>query len=565
MRTKFFGFLATLSVAISCGGDSATTSSTTSTGTHDDTNSASSGGPMACVPGQQVECACIGGATGVQKCLPDGSGFEDCQGCPSGTGGAGGTDCSASSTGAAGAGTGGAGGAFCPCTPGTELACNTACGTVGKVICTADCQIPNNCVPPTETCNGQDDDCRNGADDIFECIQGAIIPCSTACGTIGTHTCSAACTLPIACNPPAETCNAIDDDCSGVADDGLPLFGEPFSIGGADARRPKAAYSGSAYGVSYLDITPDSWKVKLQRFDSAGMLLGSAIEVDGVTAGIPDISWNGSAFGIAWAETYTGSGVYFRTYSESGVALSPIFKIASSNSQSGVTMAASGTDFLVAFDDYTGLVSSSFKVVKVNTSGQTIASHDLTPPSARVMLTRLVPSGAAFKLFWSDNRSGKYAVFARDLDVNGMPTGPEVPVTDGTGDAEAWSATKVPLGYVIGYSSFEASGESFLLTTDATGIPTGEPVNIGSSGQFPEVNWNGTFLAVLNGDMFRLFDAQLRLVAGPFTFHSPATNNIRYSNLLWANGRYFAMAGTDGGPSDPPVARLFGPLGCNAP
>ncbi|WP_437976495.1 hypothetical protein WMF11_04105 [Sorangium sp. So ce295] len=314
-----------------------------------------------------------------------------------------------------------------------------------------------------------------------------------------------------------------------------------------------------------MDLIPNSWKVKLQRFDSAGKLLGPAIEVDGATAGVANIVWNGSAFGIAWAETYTGSGVYFRAYSENGLALSPIVKIASSNSQSGVAMAASGTDFLIAFDHYTGLVSSSFKVVKVNASGQTLATHDLTPPSARVVLTRLVPSGAAFRLFWSDNRSGSYAVFTRNLDVNGMATGPEIPITDGTRDAEASSATKVPQGYVVGYSSFEASGESFLITTDATGIPTGEPVNIGSSGQFPEVHWNGTSLAVLNGDTFRLFDAQLKLVAGPFIFYSPATNNHRYSNLLWANGRYFAMAGTDGGPSDPPVARLFGPLGCNAP
>jgi hypothetical protein len=38
---------------------------------------------MACVPGTQQSCACIGGAaTGIQICRTDGTGFESCFGCP---------------------------------------------------------------------------------------------------------------------------------------------------------------------------------------------------------------------------------------------------------------------------------------------------------------------------------------------------------------------------------------------------------------------------------------------------------------------------------------------------
>src|SRR5271166_3149805 len=39
----------------------------------------------ACVPGQQVACACVGGGvTGVQTCKPGGDGFAECLGCPAG-------------------------------------------------------------------------------------------------------------------------------------------------------------------------------------------------------------------------------------------------------------------------------------------------------------------------------------------------------------------------------------------------------------------------------------------------------------------------------------------------
>ena len=46
-----------------------------------------------CTPGAQQTCGCIGGAQGVQVCMPDGTAFGSCMGCPAADGGAdGGTD-----------------------------------------------------------------------------------------------------------------------------------------------------------------------------------------------------------------------------------------------------------------------------------------------------------------------------------------------------------------------------------------------------------------------------------------------------------------------------------------
>lgn len=56
--------------------------------TGDATTTASTGAAPLCVPGAQIECACLGGAKGVQVCRPDGSGYDACQGCdaPDGSG-----------------------------------------------------------------------------------------------------------------------------------------------------------------------------------------------------------------------------------------------------------------------------------------------------------------------------------------------------------------------------------------------------------------------------------------------------------------------------------------------
>ncbi len=43
---------------------------------------AAAGADRACVPGQQMSCACPNGATGAQRCTADGSGFGECRGCP---------------------------------------------------------------------------------------------------------------------------------------------------------------------------------------------------------------------------------------------------------------------------------------------------------------------------------------------------------------------------------------------------------------------------------------------------------------------------------------------------
>jgi len=101
-------------------------------------------------------------------------------------------------------------------------ACSTSCGSTGTRTCTSICTW-STCAPPDETCNGLDDDCDGIADEDFDCAAGAAVDCTTSCLSTGTGTCTDDCRLPgpEGCTPPAESCNGLDDDCDTVCDNGF--------------------------------------------------------------------------------------------------------------------------------------------------------------------------------------------------------------------------------------------------------------------------------------------------------------------------------------------------------
>jgi hypothetical protein len=127
----------------------------------------------------------------------------------------------------------------CACVPGAERPCyGGPVGTAdvgrcraGRQRCAADgsgwLPCDGEVRPADEVCNGLDDDCDARVDDVAD----AGLECSAglgACSRNGVFVCDAA-TGALVCSaragePAPETCNFVDDDCDGVADDG-PIAG----------------------------------------------------------------------------------------------------------------------------------------------------------------------------------------------------------------------------------------------------------------------------------------------------------------------------------------------------
>ncbi len=324
------------------------------------------------------------------------------------------------------------------------LACDTGWVDVdGEPGCEYECTAA---VPPTEICNGLDDDCNGLPDDPFECVRGATDSCTTTCGTAGQRSCDDACVWQ--CIPPAETCDSLDQNCDGVADESL--YGALWNVVGAETTAPRAILSftlvvgGGEAAIGYVrteaasDSVGDALLQRLALADGAlhGTAdgLASAPDVRGIRAfGSPSIA------SFAWDTgddiTATGESIILR----------------------GVTLGSSYSLHPPAVGDISATdLSSTPTVARASTADSAVGGWIEEPAGGRELRLAVVDNSEAPVV--------RYRITVATPDVPGSP------------DVSVLADTTVGVAWVSG-----APGDVMLARFDMTLTPIGEAINLSSS------------------------------------------------------------------------------------
>jgi hypothetical protein len=194
-----------------------------------------------------------------------------------------------------------------------------------------------------EQCNAVDDNCNVVRDETFTCIRNELQTCTTTCGTTGSRVCSATCTLP-ACTPPTETCNGMDDDCDTYADESLRAWVGPANAGVTTQRVELLATP-----TGYVRILSRATGIYAQAYNTSAVATGSEVFLGAAEQEFA-AAVSGSTLHLA---TRNSGAITGRAFSLPAFALTATGTVFTSEFPGGLRLLANSSNVLVLYGDGT--------------------------------------------------------------------------------------------------------------------------------------------------------------------------------------------------------------------
>jgi hypothetical protein len=218
---------------------------------------------------------------------------------------------------------------------------------------------------------------------------------------------------------------------------------------------PSLVWTGSEFGVAWQDGRIPVSEIYFARISSAGAKVGSDVQISNNSSNsdAASLAWTGSEFGVAWMDSRDlNFEIYFARISAAGSKLGSDTRITNDSDASwNPSIAWTGSEFGVSWqDDRDG--NDEIYFARISAAGSKVGSDSrITNDSGYSTRPILVWTGSGFGVAWNDDRDSNHEIYFAQISSTGAKVEPDVRITnDGAISrytALAWTTSELGVGW----------------------------------------------------------------------------------------------------------------------
>lgn len=406
--------------------------------------------------------------------------------------------------------------------------------------------------------------CGNGVLDANEECDppGSTQGCTTSCNSSGTQTCLGDCSWDPVCNPPSETCNGFDDNCDGLVDEGLFGVQVPevrVTTATGDSVEPALMWTGTQFSLVWGDDRSPAG-VYFNGLSNAGSILYSDTFLSGLGTGVfsPDVDHIATGTVVVWE---AGGEVYFTRVDQTGTLLidPPVLITGTAGSyRPSVASVGPGEHGVAWTDARDGDFEIYFAIL--DDSGTKLTGGDIRVSDAtgNSIHPSLVENGTEYGLAWMDARHGNFEIYFARMNSSGTKIGSDVRITDNpllsASPTLVWNPAQSEYG-LAWLDMLAGFQEVFFTRISDQGVKLAADIPVSNAFSFcwgaRALTWSGQFYGLVWEDLrsgsFDVYFTRLTPDGTKLDNDIPVTTgnfNSQCPYVRW-NGAEFGVAWTD--------------------